>query len=114
MKRGEVYLVDFGASRGSEPEGFRPALILQNDVGNQFAPNTIVAAISASGTGRTFPVEVRVDPPDGGLERPSKVDCSLLLTVDKRRCLQLLGRLGPGTMNRVDGALLLSLGLPRP
>ncbi|MBM3465538.1 MAG: type II toxin-antitoxin system PemK/MazF family toxin, partial [Armatimonadetes bacterium] len=58
MRRGEVYLVDFGTPRGSEPTGVRPALIIQNDIGNDKSPTTIVSVITSSGVSRVFPVEV--------------------------------------------------------
>ena len=47
-RRGEVWLVNFNPGRGSEQQGIRPALIIQNDVGNRHAATTIVAAISAT------------------------------------------------------------------
>jgi mRNA interferase MazF len=111
MKRGKVHLVDFGEPRGSEPSGIRPALVIQNDVGNRLSPNTIVAGISSNGLDRLFPVEVRVDPPEGGLDLLSKVDLSTLLTIDKARSQRLLGHLLTQTMRRVDRALIISLGV---
>lgn len=47
-RRGEIWLVDFYPARGREQTGRRPALIVQNDVGNQYASTTIVAAISTA------------------------------------------------------------------
>ena len=46
-KRGEVYLVNFEPTLGSEINKTRPALILQNDVGNRYSKITIVAAITS-------------------------------------------------------------------
>ncbi|MBI5047390.1 MAG: type II toxin-antitoxin system PemK/MazF family toxin [Deltaproteobacteria bacterium] len=42
-KRGEIWLVNFNPGRGSEQKGIRPALIIQNDTGNQYASTTIIA-----------------------------------------------------------------------
>jgi mRNA interferase MazF len=53
-RRGEVWLVDFSPGRGSEQQGSRPALVIQNDVGNEYAATTIVAAITS--TIRIYPV----------------------------------------------------------
>jgi len=47
-KRGEVWVVNWNPARGSEQAGKRPALVIQNDIGNEKAPTTIVAAISSS------------------------------------------------------------------
>ena len=47
-KRGEIYLVNFDPTVGSEIKKTRPALILQNDIANQYSPITIVAAITSA------------------------------------------------------------------
>ena len=47
-KRGEVWLVNWNPARGSEQAGRRPALVIQNDIGNEKAPTTIVAAMIAN------------------------------------------------------------------
>ena len=44
--RGELYYADLGTGIGSEQNGYRPVVIIQNDVGNKHSPTTIVAAIS--------------------------------------------------------------------
>lgn len=44
--RGELYYADLGHGIGSEQEGCRPVVILQNDVGNAYSPTTIIAPIS--------------------------------------------------------------------
>jgi mRNA interferase MazF len=46
-KRGEIYLVSFEPTIGAEIKKTRPALILQNDISNEYSPITIVAAISS-------------------------------------------------------------------
>ena len=34
-RRGEVWLVNWNPARGSEQAGKRPALVIQNDIGNE-------------------------------------------------------------------------------
>lgn len=41
IKRGEIYWVDFGKTKGSEQGGKRPALVVQNNIGNKHSPNRI-------------------------------------------------------------------------
>ena len=55
-RRGEVWTVNFHPGRGSERRGTRPALVIQNDVGNEHAATTIVAAITS--TLKLYPVTV--------------------------------------------------------
>ena len=46
LERGDIYYVDLEPVVGSEQGGLRPALIIQNDVGNQYSPTTIIAPIT--------------------------------------------------------------------
>lgn len=108
-RRGEVWLVNWNPARGSEQAGKRPALIIQNDIGNEHASNTIVAAIST--TVRSYPMNVQVDPPQGGLTKNSMVKTGQLLTVAKDRLEKKLGTVDRQKMAEVDRALRLSLAL---
>lgn len=46
MVKGEVYYANLNPVVGSEQGGLRPVVILQNDVGNQYSPTTIVAPVT--------------------------------------------------------------------
>ena len=108
-RRGEVWLVNWNPARGGEQAGKRPALIVQNDIGNEHASTTIVAALST--TVRLYPMNVQVDPPQGGLTKTSMVKTSQLLTVTKERLEKRLGTVDQKKMEEVDRALRLSLAL---
>jgi mRNA interferase MazF len=108
-KRGEVWLVNWNPARGSEQAGRRPALVIQNDIGNEKAPTTIVAAISSSI--RIYPMNVQVNPPEGGLDHPSIIKTSQILTISKERLEKRLGRLSKDRLNDVAKAIKLSLAL---
>jgi mRNA interferase MazF len=110
-KRGEVYRVSFDPTVGAEITKTRPALVVQNDVGNRHSPITIVAAITSRFDDRLYPTEVALIPPEGGLREPSVVLLNQIRSVDKRRLTAKLGRLSKESMERVDRALLVSLGL---
>jgi len=61
-QRGEIYLVEFDPARGHEIQKMPPALIIQNDIGNQHSQVTIVAAITSKLSPTPYPVEVVVAP----------------------------------------------------
>ena len=109
-KRGEVWLVNWDPARGSEQAGMRPALVIQNDIGNEKAPTTIVSAISSCV--RLYPMNVEINPPEGGLNRPSIIKTSQILTIGKERLEKRLGRVSKERMDDVDRAIKLSLALP--
>ncbi len=107
--RGEVWLVNWNPARGSEQAGKRPALVIQNDIGNEKASTTIVAAVS--GSVKLYPMNVKIDPPEGGLERSSIVKTSQILTVSKERLEKRLGQISAKKMEEINRAIKLSLDL---
>jgi mRNA interferase MazF len=108
-KRGEVWMVNFNPGRGSEQQGIRPGLIIQNDIGNQFASTTIIAAITT--TIKKYPVTVLIEEGKSGLTKNSMVNLSQILTVDKGRLIKKLGKLEENKIEEVDEALRMSLEL---
>ncbi len=110
-KRGEIYLVDFEPTRGAEIKKTRPALIIQNDIGNRYSPITIVAAITSQFDQKLYPTEALVKAPEGGLAADSVVLLNQIRTIDKGRLVKRLGSIKPQTMRKVEDALRISLEL---
>jgi len=111
VKRGEIYWVNWNPGRGNEQIGKRPALIIQNDVGNQFSPNTIIASLTTAVV-KTYPFTVRCTASESGLAKDSIIDLSSLMTVTQARLESRCGRLSTLKMKEVDLALKESLGIP--
>nr|WP_192881742.1 type II toxin-antitoxin system PemK/MazF family toxin [Nostoc sp. CENA543] len=110
-KRGEIYLVIFDPTVGAEIRKTRPALILQNDVSNQYSPITIVAAITSQFTEPLYPTEVLICASEGGLEVDSVVLLNQIRSIDKQRLIKRLGILEAETVVKVDRAIQISFGL---
>ena len=110
FRRGEIWTVDLEPVVGSEQGKARPALIIQNDIGNFYSPVLIVAAIT-SGENARYDVQVEVKAPEGGLLHNSIGLLNQIRTIDKRRVGRYWGRLSPQTMHLVDRAIEISLGL---
>ena len=108
-KRGEVWMVNFNPGRGSEQKGIRPALIIQNDTGNQYAATTIVAAITS--TIKKYPVTVVVPRGKGGLKEESMINLAQILTIDKGRLIRKMGQIEKEKIVEVDEAIKVSLGV---
>jgi mRNA interferase MazF len=109
-RRGEVWTVHFDPVVGSEQGKSRPALVIQNDIGNRYSPVLIVAALTSGQTAR-YDIQVEVKAPEGGLQNDSLVLLNQIRTVDKQRLGRFWGRLSPETMRQVDRAIEISLGL---
>jgi mRNA interferase MazF len=109
--RGEIYLVSFDPTVGHEIQKTRPAVVIQNDVSNQYSPITIVAAIGSQFSEPPFPREVVIEPADSGLPKRSAVIVNQIRSVDRLRLQEKIGRLPRRDMERVDEAIKISLGL---
>ncbi|GAX40353.1 putative PemK-like protein [Tolypothrix sp. NIES-4075] len=110
-KRGEVYLVSFDPTIGAEIQKTRPALVLQNDVSNEYSPITIVAAITSKFDEPLYPTEVLIQVPEGGLTINSVALLNHIRSIDKQRLIKRLGKLEESTMKQVNQAIQISLGL---
>ncbi|MBD2771796.1 type II toxin-antitoxin system PemK/MazF family toxin [Iningainema tapete] len=110
-RRGEVYLVNFDPTIGAEIKKTRPALILQNDISNQYSPITIVAAITSKFEESLYPTEILIKSPEGGLEVDSVALLNQIRSIDKQRLIKHLGNLNPETMEKVDIAIQISFGI---
>ena len=110
FRRGDIWTVDLEPVVGSEQGKARPALIIQNDIGNLYSPVLIIAAIT-SGENARYDVQVEIKAPEGGLHHDSIVLLNQIRTIDKRRVGRYWGRLSTQTMQRIDDAIKISLGL---
>lgn len=89
-KKGEVYLVNFDPTIGHEAKKKRPAIILSNDIHNQFSPLATVAPLS-SNTKNVYPFEVYIPRGLANLDADSKIMIIQLRSVDKKRLLKKIG-----------------------
>ena len=110
IRRGEIYWVDWNLGRGSEQVGKRPALIIQNDIGNKYSPTTIVAACSTARE-KKYPFIVPVTRQESGLPKDCSINLSGILTIDKSRLGDKGGELTKHKMVEADEAIKRSLGL---
>lgn len=113
--RGELYYADLGTGVGSEQNGYRPVVIIQNDVGNKHSPTTIVAAISTQiKTKAKLPTHFHLST-DCGLPQPSMVMLEQIRTIDKARLDKYIGKLTEPNIQGLNHALAISIGLvPAP
>lgn len=110
IKRGEIYWVDWSLGRGSEQSGLRPALVIQNDVGNRSSPTTIVAVLTTAPE-KPYPFLVRITASESGLLRDSMVNLAAMLTIDQTRLRDKCGELSRTKMAEVNEAIKTSLAL---
>ena len=111
LKRGDIVLVKLDPVIGSEQGKTRPALVIQNDVGNEFSPTTIVAPITSKVYTKRFPTNVEVDSTNSPLKEKSTVLLNQIRTIDKRRIIKNYGAIDRKKITEVNEAIIDSLGL---
>ncbi len=110
IKRGELYYADLSPVVGSEQGGVRPILIVQNDTGNKYSPTIIAAAVTSRLTKAKLPTHIELDAHEYGLVKDSVILLEQIRTLDKKRLKERIGELTPVKMQKVNTALLISLG----
>lgn len=114
IRRGDVFFADLDPVMGSEQGGVRPVLIIQNDVGNQHSPTTIIAAITGQLCKAKLPTHVDLAGKEHGLAKHSVVLVEQVRTIDKTRLKERICSLDKAIMEQVDIALEVSMGLRLP
>ncbi len=109
IKRGELYYADLSPVVGSEQGGVRPVLIIQNDIGNRYSPTIIACAVTSQLSKSKLPTHIELDT-TCGLPKNSVILAEQLRTLDKTRLKEKIGILDKKAMERVNNALLVSLG----
>ena len=108
IRQGDVYWLDLGPAQGSEPAERHPCVVVQNDVFNQSAISTAVVCVITSNLRRAqAPGNVLLKKKEANLPKPSVVNVSQILTVDKEELVELIGKLTPSTMTAVSHGLRL-------
>ena len=111
IKRGDIYYADLSPVVGSEQNGWRPVLIIQNDFGNRYSPTTIVAVITSQMHKRNLPTHVIIKRSEFMVQ--SIVMAEQIRTIDKARLDRYITTLDSESMHEVDLALILSLELQK-
>ena len=113
LLRGDMYLVNLDPIVGREIGKSRPAVIVQNDIGNKFSPVTIIVPISSiKEIIKPLPIMVYLEKGEDGLKENSYADCGQIRTVDKEtRLVTKLGNLSKHKMIELDKAIEISLAL---
>ncbi|MEE0792725.1 MAG: type II toxin-antitoxin system PemK/MazF family toxin [Faecalibacterium prausnitzii] len=109
--RGNIYYADMEPHIGSEQGDTRPVVVLQNDIGNRYAPTLIVATVTSRTEKKRYqPTHVLIAH-NTAFERPSVVQLEQNFTIDKSRIQRFLGRITQNEMQEIEKGVVSSLAL---
>ena len=110
--RGDMYYADLGQGIGSEQEGYRLVVIIQNNVGNKHSPTVICAAITSRQNKAKLPTHVEIDSMKYDIVKDSVILLEQLRTIDKKRLKDKVCHLDNEIITQVNKALQVSLEMP--
>ncbi len=95
---------------GREQAGGRPVLVLSVDEFNA-GPAELVVVAPLTTRIRALSSHVRIEPPNGGVDRPSVVLCEAVRSISRQRFGVRLGAVNPDTLAGVGRVLRILLDL---
>ncbi len=108
--RGEVWLVDLALTRGHEPAGTRPGLVVSVDPFNH-GPAGLVVVLPLTSVAKGIPFHVEIRPPEGGVKLKSFIKCEDVRSVAKDRLSRRWGKVSGNTLMAVEDRLRILFGL---
>lgn len=111
VRRGEIYLYNFGSNAGSIQNGIRPVLVVQCDEVNRTSTTTIVAALTSVIKKRHLSSHIILGD-NFGLKEPSMLMLEQLKTVNQSELVKHIGFVdNEYLLRKINLGLKKSLGL---
>lgn len=108
IRQGDIYWIELGEPKGSEPGYRHPHVVVQNDLFNKSRINTVVVCALTSNLKRaSVPGNVSLKKGEANLTRESVVNVSQIVTVDKTNLVEKIGTLTAGRMKQIVSGLKL-------
>lgn len=110
VRRGEIWLLDFGEPIGREQAGHRPAVVVSDD-GMNDGPSGLVIVVPVTSTRRALPSHIELDHPMSGLDDVSYAKCEDIKSVSEQRLVTPLGAAPEHAMFAIERVLRLLLAI---
>ena len=113
IRNGSIYWVNFSPSKGSEPYGKRPGLVIQNDALNDSKINTVIMlAITSTMKFGQLPGNVILQKGEANMPKACVINATQIKSVDKKSIQEKIGTLSKNRMNEVYEGLKLIMNFP--
>jgi mRNA interferase MazF len=110
VERGDILLIEFSPTRGSEIQKTRPAVVVTNNIANTYSRVIMVIPITSQKLDKIYPYEVLLQEVKG-LSKLSKANISQMRAIDRARIKETLGKVTSKNLLEIEIALKLHLNL---
>lgn len=110
IKKGDVYYASLNPIIGSEQDGERPVVVVQNNLANKHSPTIIVVPITTVLKKMELPTHIPISK-NRFLKKDSMILVEQIRAIDKKRLKAYLGHLKPEQMKLVDNAIVNAVDL---
>lgn len=105
IKKGDIYYAMLNPVIGSEQDGKRPVVVIQNNLANKHSPTVIIAPITTILKKLYIPTHIVISK-NNFLKKDSIILVEQVRVIDKSRIITFLGKLNEIQMRQVDKALI--------
>lgn len=114
VSRGTVYMCNLGKKEGHIQGGFRPVLVISNQLANRFSPVILVVPISSRKPKHNLPTHVEIDKIDfetGAVKTLSVAHCEQIQSINRNEIHSRIGKLNEIKIRQIEEALMLQLSI---
>ena len=110
ISKGDIYYASLDPIVGSEQNGTRPVVIIQNDIGNKYSPTVLVAPLTSKvKSKRNLPTHVLID--SNHIKRNSIVLLEQIRVLDKSRLISYVDTLTKEEIRKLDIGIIKSFNI---
>jgi len=107
INQGEIWLVNFDPSVGSEIQKARPAVIINDDLLGRFGIRMIVPITGWKDYYKDFPWIIQIEPnSDNGLTKTSGIECFQIKSFSQERFVKQIGIIDQETVKIIHQTVL--------
>ena len=110
IKLGDIFYANLNPTIGSEQDGIRPVLVVQNNKGNKFSPTVVIVPITSSLTKNDLPIHVVLENTKDW-EKKSIALIEQIRTLDKRRLINKITSISSLDLEKVKEAIKKNLNI---
>ena len=111
IEKGDIYYAVLDPIIGSEQNGNRPVVVVQNNIGNKYSPTVLIAPItSKTNLKPNLPTHVLLNK-NGKITHKSIILIEQIRVIDKQRLQEFLCKIDQDKINEINKAIVKSFDL---